>query len=108
MEYLNIIVQDAYVLAALIAKAACNPLDTSRIPEIYNSIRRPLGNQVLIDSRTQGLRSQLIAPGFEDVKEGDFVPMSKLLDLFEDMLRAWDWMWTTSAEDDRKRAVDMM
>lgn len=52
---------------------------------------------------------QLVAPGFEDVVEGNAeVPMEKLLEVFEAVGREWAWTWEESVEDDRKRALEML
>ena len=75
---------------------------------MYNAIRRPLGNRVLTGSRKSGLLCQLVAPGFEDVVEGDAVPMKKLRELFEAVGREWAWTWEESVEDDKARALEML
>ena len=50
----------------------------------------------------------MVAPGFEDVVEGDAVPMKKLRELFEEVGREWAWTWEESAEDDKARALEML
>ena len=64
---------------------------------------------MLRGSRKSGLLYQLVAPGFEDVVEGDTdVPMEKLLEVFEAVGREWAWTWEENVEDDRKRALEML
>ena len=68
-----------------------------------------MGNRVLEASRKAGLLSDLVAPGFEEVTEGDTgVPLEKLVELFEVLSKDWDWVWKESAEDDKRRALEML
>lgn len=41
-------------------------------------------------------------------KEGDQVPNDQLDRVFADISEAWEWVWMSSAEDDRRRAVEML
>jgi salicylate hydroxylase len=78
------------------------------ISRIYNDIRCPAGNKVLEESRKSGLFCQLVAPGFENVVEGDStIPLSKLVKLFDDVEESWRWA-SESAEKVRERAVSML
>ncbi|KIM41411.1 hypothetical protein M413DRAFT_18946 [Hebeloma cylindrosporum] len=106
-------IEDAYILSSLICANASSSSHTKvpipRISEIYNTIRQPLGNRVLAGSRTAGLLCQLVAPGLEDVVEGDRdVPREKLLEVFGMVGREWAWTWEENVEDDRRRALDML
>ena len=68
-----------------------------------------MGNRVLEASTKTGLRCELVAPGFEEVVEGDTgVPLEKLVELFEVIAKDWDWVWKESAEDDRRTALEML
>lgn len=79
------------------------------ILDIYNKIRRPFGNRVLLASRQQGLYYEMNGPGFEDVTEGDnSVPLDKLEELMRTILKSWEWAWTTSADDDVQRALELL
>ena len=78
------------------------------ISRIYNDIRCPAGNKALEASRESGLLCELVAPGFEDVAEGDStLPLSKLAKLFVDVEESWRWA-TESAEKVREQAVSML
>ena len=51
---------------------------------------------------------QLVAPGFENVVEGDStIPLSKLVKLFDEVEEGWRWA-SESAEKVRDRAVTML
>lgn len=96
-------------MASLLSHRLSTPSAVPDISEIYNSVRLPVGNHVLQEARNVGRLTQLIAPGFEDVVEGDAdVPLEKLHDLFDEMDRKWEWVWKESAEDDRRKAVEML
>ena len=78
------------------------------ISRIYNDIRCPAGNKVLEGSRKSGLYCELVAPGFENVVEGDsMLPLSKLVKLFDEVEESWRWS-SESAENVREQAVNML
>ncbi|TFK36172.1 salicylate hydroxylase [Crucibulum laeve] len=80
-------IEDAYVLAALIANNHKGREGIPRLLEVYNSVRQPIGNYVLEISRIQGMHCQFNAPGFEDVREGDEVELMKLKSLIKTLSR---------------------
>ena len=101
--------QDVYVLAALLSHRLSTAATNPRISEIYSTIRCPAGNRVLGLAREAGFITELVGPGFENVAEGDTsVHLDKLRASFEGMISAWDWVWDSSADDDQRRAVDML
>lgn len=78
------------------------------ISRIYNDIRCPAGNKVLLASRESGLFCELVAPGFEDIVEGDTtLPLNKLVKLFDDVEEGWRWA-SESAEKVREHAVAIL
>ncbi|KAF8964497.1 salicylate hydroxylase [Flammula alnicola] len=102
-------IEDAYILANLL----CHKLSTKemvpKVSEVYNAVRSPEGNRVLQGSILSGRLADLVSPGFENVKEGDTdVPLEKLQELAGLMGKEWDWVWKSSAEGDRKRALEML
>ncbi|KAF9472677.1 salicylate hydroxylase [Pholiota conissans] len=102
-------IEDVYVLASLLSHKLSNTSTIPRISEIYDAIRCPIANRVLNLAREAGHITELIAPGFEDVREGDAdVPQEKLQILFEGLINKWKWVWNDSAEDDRLRAIAML
>lgn len=63
---------------------------------------------MLEGSRESGLLCELVAPGFENVVEGDStLPLSKLVKLLDDVEEIWRWS-TESAEKVREQAVRML
>jgi len=101
-------IEDAYILASLIKVSGGRRDLIPEITRIYNHFRRPAGNKVLEASRESGLFCQLVAPGFEDVVEGDTtLPLSKLVKLFDDVEEGWRWA-SESAENVREQAVTML
>ena len=52
------------------------------------------------------MRSELTAPGLEELKEGDSKPpMEKLDKLFKTLVRTWDWAWDTSVASRHIEAI---
>jgi len=101
-------IEDAYILASLIAASGGRHDLIPEISRIYNDIRCPAGNKVLHASRESGLFCELVAPGFENVVEGDStIPLSKLVKLFDEVEDSWRWA-SESAEKVREQAVTML
>lgn len=101
--------QDAYVLAALLANSKCKPSSLPHALQIYDQIRQPKGNYVLNSSRANGLIYELNGAGTEDIgPHDDSVPKEKLEGLGKEASMHWDWAWSTSAEEDRKKALAML
>lgn len=102
-------IEDAYILASLLTDRFCE--DRNSIPhiaEVYNTIRCPAANAILLASRDQGKWCELDHPGLTNFKEGDSVPSDMLDKVFADISEAWEWVWMSSAEDDKKRAIEML
>jgi len=75
---------------------------------VYDDIRRPFANFVQDASRTHGLLYEFNAPGFI---EGDDANMSQDEDLFlsrlgNAIIDDWEYAWTTTIDDDLKKAVN--
>jgi salicylate hydroxylase len=102
--------KDVYILAHLLSHSLSTKDSLPRISDIYNTIRCPTGNRVCDLVREAGHISELVAPGFEAVAEGDAdVPVENLKALFERMMGMWEWVWDVSAaEEDKVRAVKML
>ncbi|KAF5348254.1 hypothetical protein D9756_010527 [Leucocoprinus leucothites] len=100
--------EDGYILATLITIGVQDGVDVSRMIEVYNTIRQPMGNFVLNNSRRQGFRFELNAAGFEDIQENEPVQMNRMVGLAEEIIRGWRWVWTTSVLEDQKRAMALI
>ncbi|PPR03585.1 hypothetical protein CVT26_006126 [Gymnopilus dilepis] len=102
-------IEDAYILAHLISKAARDQTPTSRLTQVYDAVRRPFANFVHAASRAHGLLYQFNAPGFEDIQEYDEnVSKDRLDKLAQLIVGDWEYAWTTTADEDLKRALAMI
>ncbi|KAF9560792.1 salicylate hydroxylase [Agrocybe pediades] len=102
-------VEDAYIISSLIADSTCTSETIPLLAQIYDTVRRPVGNTALEKSRLCGILCQLLGPRFEDVREGDAdVPMEKLQELFKQFREELEWVWRDSAEVERLRALEML
>lgn len=97
-------IQDAYVLASVITLGVQEGIEVAQMTETYSMVRQPMGNFALNSSRRSGFRFELNSPGFEDVKENEHVPMTRLMKLAGEIIRGWKWTWTTAIQEDQKRA----
>lgn len=59
-------------------------------------------------SITTGKLCQIASTGFEDVVEGDSIPVERLQNLCDVIARNWEWCWKESAENDKHRALEML
>ncbi|KAF9482274.1 FAD/NAD(P)-binding domain-containing protein [Pholiota conissans] len=101
--------EDGYLLAQVLNKSLQNgAFDSSKVAEIYNTIRTPFANFAAAASRSQGHRVDFLAPGFEDIEEGDSVPGERLEALLEEVNKGASWTWNTSIAADVERALDMV
>lgn len=70
------------------------PRSIAQISRLYTHVRRPFGNRILRGSMKQGLLCEFIAPGFDDMKEGDTtVDVEKMRRLFHTVHKRWEWSW---------------
>ena len=105
------LLQDAYLLANILAKAVttrpAESISISGLTEIYTTIRQPVANFVQKSSRDQGLIYQFNGPGFEDVQEGDEVSPDKLAKLLHMIEKGWEWV-SISPMGDITKALAMV
>ncbi|KAL0948100.1 hypothetical protein HGRIS_010717 [Hohenbuehelia grisea] len=103
-------IDDAFVLSALLGSTLCNPESIPQVLQAYNAVRQPFGNRVVAASRAQGLFYEFNAPGFEDIhSEGqDTISKARLEEGAEQLVQTWVWLWTTSATEERNRALKML
>ncbi|KAF9482883.1 salicylate hydroxylase, partial [Pholiota conissans] len=100
-------IEDAYILAHLLAHGIRSSAPTSSIAHVYDVIRRPAANLVHHFSRLQGLLYEFNSPEFEDHADESW-SSSHVESLGEAIIRDWRYAWETTAEDDRERALAML
>ena len=115
-------IEDAYILGEILSRVftACSGAAPSaplleHALKVYERIRLPLANSVLMKSRDNGRMYCLSYPGCrpEDLFEMDEDGRLKLgagkVERMEQILGAqWSWAWTTTIEDDRDRAMGLL
>ncbi|KAL0948114.1 hypothetical protein HGRIS_010731 [Hohenbuehelia grisea] len=113
-------IEDGYVLASLLSSGSCTPGTIPTLMRAYDTVRRPFGNAVQAACRRQGMHYDMNWPGaqedpawphsFDDIKaEGDeSVTRERLQGVMEDVVRGWEWEWTTSAEVERRKALEIL
>ncbi|PPQ78461.1 hypothetical protein CVT25_011856 [Psilocybe cyanescens] len=100
---------DAYILSSLISDKLCTRSTLPRIAEIFNEICCPAGKWLTERSSYSGKLCRLMAPGFEEVLEGDStVPHERLVDIVKGFSKELEFVWKESAEEDRMRALKML
>ncbi|PPQ65337.1 hypothetical protein CVT26_000052 [Gymnopilus dilepis] len=85
-------IEDAYIFSNILAKALQN--DAANLPELtrtYDAVRRPFGNFAVQASRDHGRLYDLLASGFEDVKEGEIISAEKLAELGKRIDESFAW-----------------
>ncbi|KDR71739.1 hypothetical protein GALMADRAFT_253476 [Galerina marginata CBS 339.88] len=101
-------IEDAYILAHLIAKAVQTNKPISELNKVYDAIRRPFANSVHAASRAHGLLYQFNASGFEDVAVGQQLGKERLEQLAELIVGDWEYAWMTTAEEDLVKGLAML
>ncbi|KZP08336.1 FAD/NAD(P)-binding domain-containing protein [Athelia psychrophila] len=103
-------IEDAYILAALLAHPKCTRSSLPRVLQIYDEVRRPKASTVWHRSRTSGLIYELGGAGCEHLGMHDDNVSSEMLAkrVGKAAEENCEWAWKTSAEEDRERAVSML
>jgi hypothetical protein len=78
------------------------------VTKVYDAIRRPAANRVIELSRLAGRLCGINTADFADAIEGGPVEVGRLRNLVNTISVNWEWSWKDSAEDDKRRALDML
>ncbi|KZP27531.1 FAD/NAD(P)-binding domain-containing protein [Athelia psychrophila] len=90
-------IEDAYILATLLASPACTPASLPRVLQIYDTVRRPQANDVWRRSRANGMTYEFASAGGETLAK-----------MAAEAEENYDWAWKTSAEPDKEEALSML
>ena len=108
-------IEDAYILAAILA----HPLTTlETLPaalKVYEAIRLPHGIDVQRRSRENGKLYEFSEPRFAHLDLGtagndqqEAVDVGKLWESGHAAAENWQWAWTTDIDDDKDRAIKLL
>ncbi|KAM5540037.1 hypothetical protein V8D89_006177 [Ganoderma adspersum] len=105
------ILQDGFILAAIIAQPTVTTRNISTALGIYDSLRRPFAEMVLRRSRNNGLLYQFNTPGWEDVTAdqstaGGFAS-ERLAEIGRGLQEQFEWLLTSSIMEVRDKAIEM-
>ena len=89
--------QDAYILAEVLGHPDTTLTTLSRALSAYERIRLPMANHVLKGSKQSGDMYEFNGP------LGD-----ELAVLGPQIGRQWDWLWSTTPQSERDRALRMV
>lgn len=98
--------QDAYVLAAVLGQHLTAGRDRRSLEAAllaYEAVRLPLAIDVQRRSRLNGRLFD-----FLDVPDSDNLTADDLKSVAEKVKKNWEWAWTTNAEDDKLRALQIL
>ena len=115
-------IEDAYILGEILGRifTACSgaappALLLEHAFKVYEQIRLPLANSVLMKSRDNGRMYSLTYPGctpedlFEIDENGRLQLGAGKVERMEKIFDAqWSWAWTTTIEDDRDQAMRLL
>ncbi|KAF9531463.1 salicylate hydroxylase, partial [Crepidotus variabilis] len=101
--------EDAYILASLLTSPSCNKAEIHKVADIYDLVRCGSGNSIARESREVGRLAQLSSPGMEQYTENDrSIPLSRLEDTMRRIRDRMEWLWLTTAEPERIRALNLL
>ena len=115
-------IEDAYMLGEILNRVftACSGAAPSaplleHAFRVYERVRLPLANSVLMKSRDNGRMYCLSYPGcrpedlFEMDEDGRLQLGAGKVEKMEEIVGAqWSWAWTTTVEDDRDQAMQLL
>ena len=115
-------IEDAYILGEILNRVfTARPGAAPPAPllehafKVYEQVRLPLANSVLMKSRDNGRMYCLSYPGcrpedlFEMDEDGRLQLGAEKVERMEKILDAqWSWAWTTTIEDDRDQAMRLL
>ena len=77
------------------------------LTRVYDAVRRPFGNFAVQTSRDHGRLYDLLASGFEDVKEGEIISAEKLAELGKRIDESFAWVHS-SARSELEKAFALL
>ncbi|KAF8193699.1 FAD/NAD(P)-binding domain-containing protein [Pholiota molesta] len=109
-------IEDAYILAHLIAEGLRSSASVPTLTRVYDAIRRPAANLVHHFSRMHGLLYEFNVPEHgkngsdedEDTGNEESWTQSRVERLGDVIVRDWRYAWETTAEEDHERALLML
>ncbi|CDO70124.1 hypothetical protein BN946_scf184783.g8 [Trametes cinnabarina] len=104
-------IEDAYVLASLLADSRTTLATLDRALHAYDIVRRPFAQRVQDASRENGLLYTLNYPGLtfdRPALPGTPEDAQKLEEISTRIRRNWEWAWTTTVDADLQRALRML
>ncbi|KAI0364701.1 FAD/NAD(P)-binding domain-containing protein [Pilatotrama ljubarskyi] len=107
-------IEDAYVLATLLADSRTTRATLDRALHAYDTARRPFAQRVQAASRENGLLYTLNYPGLSfDGPAWTSGPharadQKKLAEIQSRICRNWAWAWETTIDADLQRALGML
>jgi len=104
--------EDGFVLAALLAQPETTTKTLPTALQVYDEIRRPFSQDIQCRSLAAGQLGTLNNAELLDVTEDQSFAGGISLDALKrvdaELEELYDWTWTTSAMDDRDRAVKLL
>ena len=94
---LHICLQDAFILAELLGHRQTTLSTLPRALTAYERVRLPMANHVLTGSRQSGNMYEFNGPLGDNL-----VPLGLLIG------SQWDWLWDSTAQTERDRALAML
>lgn len=80
----------------------------AEMSQVYTRIRQPWGNFVVEATRLQGQLYEFSNAAFENIQEGDEVPLGILEELGHQIRDGWDWTWKSSSKDAVEEGLAML
>ncbi|KAF5318623.1 hypothetical protein D9619_010719 [Psilocybe cf. subviscida] len=90
-------VEDAYFLASILHMGVAKGASIDEMSQVYSRIRQPWGNFVVEATRLQGQLYEFSNATFENVKEGDEIPLETLEELGNQIREGFGWTWRSSS-----------
>jgi salicylate hydroxylase len=76
--------------------------------QVYSRVRQPWCNFVVEATRLQGKLYEFSTAAFENVKEGDEIPLETLEKLGKKIRDGWSWTWKSSSRVALRKGLAML
>ncbi|KAJ7097196.1 hypothetical protein B0H15DRAFT_33887 [Mycena belliarum] len=101
-------IEDAYILATVLGHPSTTRETVPRALRIFDEIRRPVAAGVAEGSRVNGQYFSLAVEGVDFDRYSGKQLWDKLQGMHAEVVKNWEWTWTTSVDGMMKTALRML
>jgi len=101
-------IEDAYLLSSLLAHPLARTNTILKVLAVYDGVRRPLAESVLMRSRENGFVYEFNTPDYDGRVIRTDADLADLMVSADRLWGLWSWAWSGHPADDKRRAESML